>query len=148
MISKNRITLQPDFYDCYFGKDKNIFIDLNEESNKENENELKLAALNKEINHVDNLIKNIGEKIPICQDKNNENGNTNNIINNKWKNVLIPYYELIKFIYNKEDNVGFIAAKTEGDIKTELAYINDPKNIMDQKKTDMNYVFKFMWFFK
>ena len=136
--SKNKITLEPDFYDFYFNQDK-IQIELNEEDNKENINEMKIQALNKEINDVNNLIKYLSEKMPFYQEKNDENDGANNNINNKRKNILIPYNELLKFINDKDKNVGFITAKSDSDLKVELAHINDPKNIMDQKKTDMNY---------
>ena len=46
--------------------------------------------------------------------------------------------EILSTAWPKNNNFGLIAAKSEGGIKVEVAHINDPKNIMDQKKTDMN----------
>ena len=100
---------------------------------------MKIQALNKEINDVNYYIKHLSEKISCYKEKNNEKDKINTIINNKWKNTLIPYNELLKFIYDKDKNVGLFVAKSESELKVELAHINDPKNIMVQKKSDMNY---------
>ena len=98
---------------------------------------MKIQNLNKEINNVNYQIKYLSEKMSFYQGKNDEKDKTNNIINNKEKNILIPYNELLKFINDKDNNAGFLVAKSEADLKVELAHINDPKNIIDQKKNDM-----------
>ena len=136
--SKNQITLKPNFYDFYFNKDKNK-IELNEENNKENVNKMKIQVLNKEINDVNYYIEHLSEKILCYKEKNNEKDKINTIINDKWKSALIPCDELLKFIYDKDKNVGLFVAKSESELKVELAHINEPKNIMVQKKSEMNY---------
>lgn len=39
---------------------------------------------------------------------------------------------------NENDNNGIIAAKSESRLKIELYHVNDPKNTIDKKKSDMN----------
>ncbi len=136
--SKNEIEILPDFNDFLFNDNKNI-IELNEENQKEKEKILKLKKLNKEINHVNDLIKNINELSLFYQIPNNIKNDFDNYINNNGKPLSILCKDLFQLDNDKNNNVGFIAAKSESNLKFELAHVNDPKNIMDQKKSDMNF---------
>ncbi len=45
----------------------------------------------------------------------------------------------MKLNNDKNNNVGLISAKSDSNLKFELANVNDPKSITDQKKPDMNF---------
>lgn len=136
--SKNQIELLPNFNDFYFNDHKNI-IELNEENKKDNKKIMKLKKLNKEINHIKYLIENINELSLFYQVPNNINDDFDNNIINNGKSLTIPYKDLLQLNDDKNKNVGFIAAKSETNLKFELAHVNDPKNITEQKKCDMNF---------
>lgn len=139
--NKNQIELLPNFNDFYFNEHKNI-IELNEENKKNNNKIMKLKKLNKEINHINYLIKNIKELSLFYQVPNNINDDFDNNINNFYNNgksLTIPYKDLLQLNDDKNKNIGFIAAKSETNLKFELAHINDPKNLTEQKKCDMNF---------
>ena len=133
---KNKIKLEPNFYDIYFNN--NNIIQLNEEIKKDkiNNNESKINKLNKEINLVDNLIKISNEKLLSIQKELNDD-NINNI-NNKVNSIGLTYKDLLQLNNDNNKNCDYILAKCEGGLKIELAHINDPKNIMNQKRIDMN----------
>ena len=129
--SKNKILVQPNFYDLNFNEDKNIN-KLNEENNNEKKSLLK--NIDKEINEVNYLTKIVNEKLLFYKGDPN-----NNDINNK-KVINIPYKDF--FILNNNNdtnnnNNGFIALKSENGIKLELSKAKSAK-LQDQKKSDNN----------
>ena len=108
-------------------------INLKEEKkNKENINKLIINNLTKEINCINDEIKNINEKLLIYKDNEINNNNKNK------KSVFIPYKDLFSLFNNNNSDISLIAVKSEGGLKVELAHATDTKNINIQKKTDMN----------
>ena len=129
--SKNKILVQPNFYDLNFNADKNIN-KLNDENNNEKKSLLK--NIDKEINEVNYLTKIVNEKLLFYKGDPN-----NNDINNK-KVINIPYKDF--FILNSNNDInnnnnGFIALKSENGIKLELSKAKSAK-LQDQKKSDNN----------
>ena len=92
--SKNKILVQPNFYDLNFNEDKNIN-KLNEENNNEKKSLLK--NIDKEINEVNYLTKIVNEKLLFYKGDPN-----NNDINNK-KVINIPYKDF--FILNNNNDI-------------------------------------------
>ena len=108
-------------------------INLKEEKkNKENINKLIINNLTKEINCINDEIKNINEKLLIYKDNEINNNNKNK------KSVFIPYKDLFSLFNNNNSDISLIAVKSEGGLKVELVHATDTKNINIQKKTDMN----------
>jgi hypothetical protein len=128
----NQIELLPEFYNLKNKNGENI-IELDEEKSSDNVNQLELEKINKEISFVNYLINKVDEKLLFFQNRENENN-----IKTKGKILNILYKQLLQSNICKNNNFGLIAAKSEGGLKIEVAHINDPKNIIDQKKEDMN----------
>lgn len=138
--NKNQVELLPEFYDFYSGLEKNVTIDIEEKKETNDTNKLELNKYNEEINYVNYLTNVVKERLLLYQSHNIKSDDINNFIINNGKKVNIPYKELSKL--NKDENnnnIGFLTAKSKNEIKVELAHINDPKNVMNQKKIDMNF---------
>ena len=130
--NKNQIKLLPEFYNLKSKNDENI-IELDEEKSNADANMLKIEKINREISFVDNLIKKEKEKLLFLQNMEKESS-----INSKGKILNILYKEFIQLNNCKNNSFGLIVAKSEGGLKIEVTHIDDSKNIMDRKKTDMN----------
>ena len=134
--SKNQIELQPEFYDFFLSKKNNI--NELEENIDNNKNLLALSKLDDEINYVNYLINLMKTKLLSHQCHDIQSDDINNFIIHNGKKINIPYKELLQ-LNNNKTNIGLLAAKSESGLKVESAYINDPKNIIDQKKLDMSF---------
>jgi hypothetical protein len=132
--NKNQIKLQPEFYDYYYNKNNNL-IDLNEETLNEEKNKLKIENIDKELDFIRNIKSEIYENLIFYQYY--QIGYNKPPFNNNRKILTIPYKDFFHSLNN--NNYSFIAAKSEGGIKIEYKHVNDPKNILDQKKSDMNF---------
>ena len=136
--SKNEVKLLPEFYDLYLNQEKKLRDELEEKNNGKDKNILEINKYDEEINYVNYLTNVIKERLLLYQSHNIESDDINNFIINNGKRINIPYKELSKLNYENSNNIGFITAKSESGLKVELAHVNDPKNIYDQKKMDMN----------
>lgn len=137
--SKNEVQLQPEFYELFLNREKNFRAEFEEKNNENDKNILELHKYNEEINYVNYLTNVIKERLLSYQCHNIESDDINNFININGKKINIPNKELSKLNNEKSDNIGFLTAKSESGLRVEFSHVNDPKNIIDQKKTDMNF---------
>ena len=126
---KNQFLIQSEFFDLYLNDKRNVLIEINEERDNEenNKNNPKFRGLDKEKEYLNSLIENANQKLLSIQKEVKDE-----------KSLYLTNKDISQLNDDNNRNKNYIAVKSEGGIKIEFSHINDPKNIIAKKKSDMN----------
>ena len=126
---KNLFIIESEFFDLYLNDMHNVLNEINEERENEenNKNNPKFRGLDKEIEYLNSLIENTNQKLLSIQKEVKDE-----------KSLYLTNKDISQLNDDNNRNKNYIAVKSEGGIKIEFSHINDPKNIIAQKKSDMN----------